>query len=290
MACSTRSRFRAGPLSLRVGQFHVAANLSMVYGELPVHQRPSAAARDGYTFVESWWPFEALVPLRSELEEFCASLESAGVRLVLLNLAAGRNPSVDRGVLNSTLSDVELEAHLNAVCEIVERTGCSRIHALLGNRTEATTEAKLSSRLLGRIAYVADRVAGLGATVVLETLSAPGNPRYPLHDIGTAAETVRESARRSACGNVALLVDTFHLATMGADPSQAIVAHGPLVGHVQFADAPGRGRPGTGEVDFDAVMDALRHVGYSGYVGFEYDPNVVRLGDVPPTTSSKETP
>jgi hydroxypyruvate isomerase len=59
---------------------------------------------------------------------------------------------------------------------------------------------------------------------------------------------------------------------MGTDPVLAIRRHGPLIGHVQFADSPGRGRPGTGGIDFDAVLGALREIGYTGLIGLEYDP------------------
>jgi hydroxypyruvate isomerase len=71
-------------------------------------------------------------------------------------------------------------------------------------------------------------------------------------------------------------------------------AHLPVIAHVQLADAPGRGEPGTGEIRFAYVLKELEALGYSGYVGLEYRPSaghteaslawlpaIARAGDFP---------
>jgi hydroxypyruvate isomerase len=248
------------------------ANLSMLYGDLPVEERAAAAARSGFRLVESWWPFPSPVPEPDEVRGFCDSLVQAGVDLVALNLDAGDPAAGERGLLTQPAHEARFQANLEAVLDILERTGCRVVNALYGNR-QATPDTLVQDHLaLQRLVRVTDRVAEVGGTVVVETLNLADSPAFPLTDIDVTAETVRRANDLSAHGNVGLLLDTYHLATMGTDPVEAIRRLAPLIRHVQFADAPGRGRPGTGAVDFAAVEQALLDVGYDGFVGLEYDP------------------
>lgn len=249
-----------------------AANLSILFPELPLAERPAAAAERGFGYAESWWPFDGAAAGRTELAAFCESFEQAGVRLALLNLTAGAGGASGRGILTDPDAAEAFEANLDSVCEILRRTGCGVVNALYGNRQDAARADEEDALALERLVRVADRVGEHGATVVVETLNSRTSPDYPLVDIDRTAEIVAAARARSARGNAALLLDVYHLTTMGTDPVLAIRRHGPLIGHVQFADSPGRGRPGTGGIDFDAVLGALREIGYTGLIGLEYDP------------------
>ncbi len=84
----------------------------------------------------------------------------------------------------------------------------------------------------------------------------------------------RAGARRRGAGvdNVALLADLYHLVRMGEDPIAVIDRHAKRFGHVQIADVPGRGRPGTGDIPYPTVLRALERSGYAGHVGLEHKP------------------
>lgn len=277
-------------MNATTGQSEYAANLSMLFSELPVNERAAAAASQGFRLVESWWPFATAAATPREIDSFGDSLDRAGVRLVLLNLAAGGSSAVDRGILTDQTAEAEFEANLESACMLLKRTGCRTVHALYGNRLDPAAAAAEDAVALARIVRVADRVAELGAVVVVETLNAVTSPNYPLVDIEHTASVVTEAAKLSAHGNVALLLDTYHLTVMGTDPALAVRRFGPLIGHVQFADAPGRGRPGTGTIDFDAVLGALRDTDFSGYIGLEYDPTYPQSLADPAQHHTEETP
>ena len=74
--------------------------------------------------------------------------------------------------------------------------------------------------------------------------------------------------------NLRLLYDVYHSKTMGEDIAQAIDGRTHLIHHVQFADFPGRNEPGTGTVDWPAVMALLERNGYVGDIGLEYFPTL----------------
>ncbi len=79
---------------------------------------------------------------------------------------------------------------------------------------------------------------------------------------------------RPALPNVGFLCDLFHLAANGDDLSAAISGHIADIAHVQLADWPGRGEPGTGQLDLDGCLAQLQGLGYGGWVGLEYKPSV----------------
>lgn len=114
-------------------------------------------------------------------------------------------------------------------------------------------------------------VAAVDGTVLIEPIS--GAPDYPLT---TAADGLAFVARARAAGarNVALLADFFHLAVNGDDVASVVRDHAADFGHIQIADAPGRGEPGTGELPIHALLAAAQAGGYGGHVGLEYKPTV----------------
>jgi hydroxypyruvate isomerase len=250
-----------------------SANLSTLHADLPLLERPAVAAAEGFAYVETWWPFERPVPPPGDVDAFCAALDAAGVRLVSLNLDAGDPHAGERGLLSIPSHGARVEDNLEAALDILRRTGCRVVNALYGNREAAYDPGDQDRTALRRLVRVADRVAPLDAVVVVETLNRRDSPAFPLVDIEVTADVVRRANAASAHGNVGLLLDTYHLATMGTDPVAAMHRYASLVQHVQFADAPGRGRPGTGSVDFAAAEQALVDIGYDGYVGLEYLPD-----------------
>ncbi|MEV6101227.1 TIM barrel protein [Nocardia sp. NPDC051981] len=250
----------------------------MLYSRLPVEERAAAAARDGYSYVETWWPFEQSAPASEQIDRFCSSLRRAGVRLAALNLDAGDPRAGERGLLTDPGHDHRVQANLNSAVEILSDTKCTVLNALYGNRLRGHDERDQDRLALRRLAEIADRVAGMGVTVVVETLNSIDSPRFPLTDIADTAALVTAAITRSRHGNIGLLLDTYHLRMMDVDPVIAIDKYGPLIRHVQFADAPGRGRPGTGRIDFDGVTRALTEIGYTGFIGLEYDPSVPAPG------------
>jgi hydroxypyruvate isomerase len=252
----------------------LSANLSILYADLPRDERPSAAARDGFTYVESWWPFDTPTADKSQVDAFCTAFDRAGVQLVALNLDAGDIVEGERGLLSNPEHIDRVAANLETVDQIVTRTNCLIVNALYGNREPQLDPAEQDDLALSQVVRVANRLGEHGVTVVIETLNHVESPRFPLTDLAVSADVVRRANDASRYRNVRLLLDTYHLATMGTDPADAVRQYAALIGHVQFADFPGRGRPGTGGIDFDAVETALRAFAYDGFIGHEYNPAV----------------
>ncbi|WP_376768520.1 hydroxypyruvate isomerase family protein [Pseudonocardia pini] len=241
-----------------------ALNCSIAFPDLPVLERAGAAAAAGFSAVEFWWPFASAAPSDLEVGRFAASVESAGVELVGLNLAAGDMPAGDRGLVSWPGRAQEFRDSVAVAVGLGERLGTRIFNALYGNRIDGVTgQDDLADENLAHAAKEAGRI---GATVVLEPLS--GADRYPLR---TAADAVAVLDRVGA-EHLGLLFDVYHLAVNGDDLDAAITRFADRIAHVQLADAPGRHEPGTGDIDFPHVLDALEKAGYTGRIALEYVP------------------
>lgn len=245
------------------------ANCSTMFRELSLLDRPAAACAAGFEVIELWWPFAEPVPSDREVDALVGAIADSGARLGGLNFWAGDLAGPDCGVLSLPGRAHELAANVEVAIDIGERLGVPLFNALYGNRDDTTTPGAQLETATQSLSIAAAAAARIGATVLIEPISGP--KPYPLR---TAADAMAVVDRMRALGvaNVGLLCDVFHLAANGDDPVAAILRHGESIAHVQIADHPGRGEPGSGSLDLDGCLDALDQVGYDGSIGLEHVP------------------
>lgn len=242
-------------------------NCSILLTELPLLERPAAAKAAGFDAVEFWWPFSEAVPADRDVDDFVTALGDAGVQLSGLNFFAGDMPAGDRGLVSWTGRCGEFKDNIDVVVGIAERTGTKAFNALYGNRLECSSPQEQDELAVGNLVAAAQGVAKIGGTVLLEPVS--GTPAYPLK---TAADALAVIGRTQGAGvgNVKLLADFYHLAVNGDDVAAVIEEHAKEFGHIQIADDPGRGAPGTGRLPLGEWIHRSRELGYTGYIGLEY--------------------
>lgn len=249
-----------------------AANMSILYGHLPLRRRPAAAAADGFTAVETWWPFTGPQPADADVDAFAGALADAGVRLVAMNLIEGDMRAGDRGLLSSPSRHGEFLACLDTAVGFAQRAGCRILTALYGNREPGVTadgQDRLAVENLATAALMADTI---GATIALEAISPREAPTYPINDADTAAATTDAVNAHTGLANTRLLCDLYHHGRGGENVPALLHRHAHRIVHVQVADDPGRGRPGSGRLDYPAYFAALHDIGYRGWIGLEYEP------------------
>lgn len=123
----------------------------------------------------------------------------------------------------------------------------------------------MATENLAQAGKAADRI---GAVVLVEPVS--GAPAYPLKTAAQAIAAIDRVTGEHGVDALRLLADLYHLEVNGDDVGAALDAYADRIGHVQIADAPGRGEPGTGTLDIDGHLQRLAGHGYRGYVGLEY--------------------
>ncbi|MFE7411361.1 TIM barrel protein [Streptomyces laurentii] len=247
-------------------------NLSILFTELPLLERPAAAAAAGFTAVELWWPWiDTPTPEQRELDALKQALDDAGTRLVGLNFYAGRLPGPDRGAVSVPGEESDrFRANIEVAADFAASVGCTALNALYGNRVEGVDPVVQDELALENLVLAARAAHRVGAILLIETLNQPESPLYPLTSAPAAIEIVDRVNAATGLGNARFLLDLYHLAMNGEDVGDVIARYADRTGHVQIADMPGRGAPGTGELPLERLLDELRKAGYDGYVGLEY--------------------
>ncbi|WP_432087199.1 TIM barrel protein [Streptomyces sp. bgisy095] len=247
-------------------------NLSILFTELPLLERPAAAAAAGFTAVELWWPWiDTATPEQSELDALKKALEDAGTQLVGLNFYAGQLPGPDRGALSVPGEESDrFRANIDVAADFAASVGCKALNALYGNRVEGVDPQVQDALALENLVLAARAADRVGAILLVETLNKPESPLYPLVSAPAAIEVVDKVNAATGLGNAKFLLDVYHLSMNGEDVSAVIARYADKTGHVQIADNPGRGAPGTGDLPLEQLLDELRKAGYDGWVGLEY--------------------
>ena len=248
------------------------ANVSILFPDVPPLGRPAAAAAVGFDAVELWWPFAGPIPAAREVDDLVEAFGAAGVRLVLLNLDLGDPTAGHHGLLCLADERSRFRDNLDAAVEVVRRLGGLVVNSHFGNPPRDASRAALEATVIANLAFAAPRVAAAGAILVLEPLNPTDFPRYGLTRMDTAVALARQATTVGG-SPVRVLFDIYHVQRAEGDLITRIRAFAGEIGHVQAADAPGRGRPGTGEIAFERVFAELERCGYDGFVGLEYRPS-----------------
>ena len=237
------------------------ANVSILFKEVPFLERFERAARAGFGAVEFWWPAEPL-------DEVEAAIADAGLSAALFNFDAGDMPAGDRGLLSDPDRFERFRENVPVAVAMAERLGCRRLNALVGlERSPGEREAQL--RLAAEnVAWAADQAAQIGADVLIEAVNTFENGPYLLSTTRQAASFVEQVDRP----NVRLQYDAYHMQRMEGNLVATLTEFAPRIAHIQVADSPGRGEPGTGEINYRFVLDAIEALGYDGWIGLEYNP------------------
>lgn len=248
----------------------LSANISILFTELPYLDRPLAARAAGFGHVETWWPFPGPQATPDQVDAWVETLDRAGVQLSGLNFFGGDLPAGERGIACRPDRQKELELNVEQVLQIARRTGCRAFNLLYGQLDARWSVAEQRDTAIRAVRGAADALAAIGGTVLLEPLARGLNGSYPLVDGDDVVELLEGPLRSTP--NVRLLFDVFHLGSNGVDLVAAAGRLAPWIGHVQLADSPGRGEPGSGVLPIDETVTALVTTGYRGAIAAEYQP------------------
>ncbi len=253
-----------GRLAARSRLMRLSVNAQLLFTEAPLLERFDLIAEAGFDAVESWWPEG------EDLDAFGDAVLASGLELVLLNFDGGEMADGDRGLLGDLERSDRFRENAPIALELASRLGCSRLNALAGlERRDQPREQQLRVAV-ANARWAADLAARRGAQVLIEPINRFDNGPYLLDRLDAAIAFIDEVDRP----NVRLQFDVYHAARTESESLVSLVErHAPLIAHVQLADAPGRGMPGSGEIDFEAVLSALERAGYSGHLGLECRPH-----------------
>lgn len=238
------------------------ANVSILFKEVPLLERFERAREAGFAAVEFWWP------QGEDLDQVEAAIRDAELEVALFNFAAGDMAAGDRGLLSDPARQDGFRDNVPVALDLARRLGCPRLNALVGLRVGDLEAEEQLGLARTNLAYAADQAAEAGIEIMIEAVNTIENGPYLVPGTRAAADLVATVERP----NVKVQYDAYHMQRMEGNLVATIRAHAPLITHVQVADSPARGEPGSGEINYRFVLGALEELGYAGYVGLEYNP------------------
>jgi hydroxypyruvate isomerase len=243
----------------------LAANLSTLFKERPFLERFAAAARAGFRAVEYQYPYE------HKPHDIAAAARDARVEVVLHNMPRGDPSRAEHGTACLPGREQRFREDLEQAVAYAKAAGCKRLHCMAGVAPAGADRTQLHAAYLANLRHASARLAAEGMHVLIEPLSERTVAGCFLSSSSQAARVVEELG----VDNVWIQYDLFHMQIMEGNLSETIERLLPKIGHLQIADVPGRHEPGSGELNFGFLLDHIDRLGYSGWIGCEYNP----LGD-----------
>jgi hydroxypyruvate isomerase len=237
-----------------------AANLSMMFNEVPFLDRFEAAAKAGFTAVEFLFPYE------HPAKEVGARLHGNGLTQALFNLPPGDWAAGEKGFAALPDRFADLQASLRTALPYVEATGVKRLHLMAGiaDRNDPMAMAAFRKSLK----WAAEFLAPHGLDVVIEPINSRNVPGYFLNDFPFAQSVIRELK----IPNLKLQFDIYHCQIIHGDVTMRLREAMPMIGHIQIASIPSRNEPDGEELNYPFLFGELDRLGYAGFVGCEYNP------------------
>ena len=265
-----------------------AANLSMMYVELPFLDRFEAAAKDGFKAVEFLFPYAW------PAQELAARLNAHGLRQVLFNAAPGGSDmasiakaieAMERGTASVPGREAEFRAAVVLALQYADALDCPRVHLMAGLLPPGGTREASRATYIANLKWAAGEAAKSGRDVLIEPINTRDIPGFFLNRQDDAHAVIAEVG----APNLKVQMDLYHCQIVEGDVAMKIRQYLPTgkVGHFQIAGVPERHEPDVGEMNYPYLFGVIDEVsaacGWDGWVGCEYRP---KLGGQPGGTSA----
>jgi hydroxypyruvate isomerase len=239
-----------------------AANLTMLFNELPFLDRFAAAKAAGFTGVEHLFPYDFEVGVLAEL------LQQYGLTQVLHNLPAGNWGAGERGIAILPDRVAEFRDGVVRAIDYAKALDCRQLNCLVGVAPADVDTRELRCVLIENLRFAADVLANQRIKLLIEPINTRDIPGFFVSRTEQAAEIISEVRSE----NLFIQYDIYHMQVMEGDIAPTLQKHLARIAHVQLADNPGRNEPGTGEINYPFLFRYLDEIGYRGWVGCEYQP------------------
>jgi hydroxypyruvate isomerase len=239
-----------------------AANLTMLFTELPFMQRFEAAAKAGFKAVEYLFPYPF------DKKELTAALRANGLQQVLHNLPAGNWEGGERGIACHPDRVGEFREGVGIAIDYATALGCPKLNCLLGKLPAGVSAEEARKVAVENLRFAARELQSAGIMLLIEPINHFDIPGFFLTRTDQALAIIDDVGST----NLLLQYDIYHAQRMEGELAATMSKNMARIGHIQLADNPGRGEPGTGEINYPWLFKHIDAAGYTGWIGCEYKP------------------
>jgi hydroxypyruvate isomerase len=239
-----------------------AANLSMMFNEVPFLDRFAAARKAGFEGVEFLFPYDF------PAAEIRARLHGEGLTQVLFNMPPGDWANGERGLASLPGRQSEFREAVKRALDYAAVLECRHLHCMAGIPHAGVAPGTAAALYAVNLAWATEQASPAGVKLVIEPINQRDMPGYFLNTQAQGAAVI-EAIGPDRLG---LQFDLYHVQIAEGDITQRMEKHMPVISHMQIADVPTRNEPGTGEIGWAYVFRRMDELGYAGWVGCEYRP------------------
>jgi len=239
-----------------------AANLSMMFNELPFLDRFAAARKAGFEGVEFLFPYDF------PAAELRTRLKGEGLTQALFNMPPGDWANGERGLASLPGRQAEFREAVKRALDYATALECRLVHCMAGIPSADVSPYTAAALYAANLAWAAEQAAPAGVRLAIEPINHRDMPGYYLNTQAQGAGIVEAIGR----DRVGLQFDVYHVQITEGDIIRRMERYLPLITHMQIADVPARNEPGTGEIGWRTVFRRMDELGYAGWVGCEYRP------------------
>ncbi|QND50491.1 hydroxypyruvate isomerase (plasmid) [Phyllobacterium sp. 628] len=239
-----------------------AANLTMLFNEVPFLERFALASKAGFEAVEYLFPYEyGATDLKQQLTD-------NGLVQVLHNLPAGNWAGGERGIAVMPDRIDEFRRGVGTAIDYATELGCKQINCLAGIAPHGLPDSVLRTTLVHNLRLAAGELAKHDIRLLIEPINTYDIPGFYLNTVEQAASIIDEVGS----DNLFIQYDLYHQQRTRGELVATYERHKDRIAHIQLADNPGRHEPGTGEINYGFIFEALDLAAYDGWIGCEYKP------------------
>jgi hydroxypyruvate isomerase len=244
-----------------------AANLTMLFNEVPFMDRFDAAAKAGFKAVEFLFPYAF------DIDRIADRLGANDLQVVLHNLPAGNWDGGERGIACHPDRVGEFQDGVGKAIDAAKKLGARQLNCMAGKAPEGVAADLVRSTFIANLQFAAGKLQAEGIRLVTEPINTCDIPGFYLNRTQQAIDIIRDTGS----DNLFLQYDIYHMQRMEGELANTIKAKLPLIKHMQLADNPGRFEPGTGEINYKFLFRFIDDIGYDGWIGLEYKPKTTTL-------------
>lgn len=242
----------------------LAVNLSMIFTEVPLIERFALARQHGFDHVEIQFPYEL------SIEQIQTQLTVYDLSLCLINVPAGDLMSGGNGLTGIPGQEIEFHRALEQAIQYASALNVPSVNILAGKQPMDADLLPCLKTLASNLRLACSMLSGQGIQPVFEMINCVDMPRFLIQNIAQAQEML-EAVNHPA---LKMQYDCYHMSMMGEDILETLQENIDSIGHIQFADTPGRHEPDTGSMNYALIFDWIKHSSYIGFIAAEYRPKI----------------
>lgn len=243
-------------------QMKLAANLSTLFTEVPLIDRFALAAKQGFQYIEIQFPYEL------SIQQIQYALDKHQLKLCLINVPAGDLMQGGHGLAAIPGQEHAFQQAVKLAIEYANALQVPQVNILAGRQPQDIPYSQCHQTLVNNLAWACPYLAEHHIQAVVEMINGVNMPNFILQTMQQAVDLLKQLNQ----ANLKLQYDCYHMAMMDEDIVRCFEQNLDYIGHIQFADFPGRHEPDSATLAFADFFQAIHHSHYNGYVAAEYFP------------------